>query len=129
MHAAIHAMKEPLVEIIPSAIPFSPPPADLPPDTGSGSSTPSNDSQSLDTGLRGARLYRVTQAGRGGVYWEAAVILNEVLVHRRFAGELHARAWLSLATELSPSAIPFDLEEIHGRFRAACVAASRAAPP
>ena len=122
-------MKNSRIEVIPFPSPVSPPPANPPPDpqAGPGSSTPADGWQSLDTGLRGTRLYRVTRAGGGGVYWEAAVILNEELVHRRFASELHARAWLSLATELSPSAIPFDLEEIHGRFRAECVATRRPA--
>jgi len=120
-------MNDRRVEISFPAFPVTPPPANLPPDTraSSGSSTPASGWQSLDTGLRGTRLYRVTPAGGGGVHWAAAVILNGELVHRRFASELHARAWLSLATEQGPSAAPFDLEEIRGRFRAACAAARK----
>ncbi len=74
--------------------------------------------------MRGTRLYRVTHPGGGGVYWEATVTLHERLVHRRFASELHARAWLTIATERRPSATPFDLEELNGPFRAACVVAA-----
>lgn len=75
----------------------------------------------LVTGLRGTRLYRVCPPGRATVYWEAAMKLDGKLLHRRFAGELHARAWLSVLTEPRSSAAPFDLEEIHGPFRTAGV--------
>ncbi len=78
--------------------------------------------------MRGTRLYRVTRPGGGGVYWVGTVMHRGELVQRRFAGELHARAWLTLATERRPSAIPFDLEELNGPFRAACVAAGDRAP-
>jgi hypothetical protein len=83
--------------------------------------------RAIATGLRGTRLYHVTLPGGGGVYWETAVILNEELVHRRFASELHALAWLTLAVEPGPSANPFDLEELNGSYRAAGVAAGQTA--
>jgi len=76
----------------------------------------------LATGLRGTRLFRVTPPGRGGVYWEAEMTLERAVVHRRFAAEIHARAWLGLRNEPRLTANPYDREEIHGRFRAACVA-------
>ncbi|AOS43335.1 hypothetical protein Verru16b_00378 [Lacunisphaera limnophila] len=84
--------------------------------------------QRLSTGLRGTRLYRVALPGRMSVYWEAAMRLGGKLLHRRFAGELHARAWLSASTEPRESGIPFDLEEIHGPLRTAGVKAGARAP-
>jgi hypothetical protein len=73
----------------------------------------------LATGLRGTRLYRVSLPGQAAIYWEAAMKLGGKLLHRRFAGELHARAWLSATTEPRETGIPFDLEEIHGPIRTA----------
>lgn len=109
----------------PKTSPVTLPPA-APPGSGAnpGRSTLSERWRSLPTGLRGTRLYRVTQTGGGGVYWEAVVTLQDKPAQRRFASELHARAWLTLATERRPSALPFDLEELNGPFRAACVAAA-----
>lgn len=77
----------------------------------------------LATGLRGTRLYQVSSPLRTGLYWEAVMKLGGKLLHRRFAGELHARAWLSATREPRGSGIPFDLEEIHGPIRAAGVRA------
>lgn len=76
----------------------------------------------LATGLRGMRLFRVARPGGGGVYWEAEMTLARTVVRRRFAIELHARAWLGIRNESHPPANPFDREEMHGPFRAACVA-------
>jgi hypothetical protein len=81
----------------------------------------------LATRLRGTRLYQITRA-TGGVYWEAGVKLHDEFVRRRFAAELHARAWLALATDHTPTATPFNLEELHGHFRLAGIAASRSRP-
>lgn len=51
----------------------------------------------LATGRRNAQLFQVSQGGSGGVHWVVAVMLNRRLVQRRFASELHARGWISLA--------------------------------
>lgn len=75
----------------------------------------------LATRLRGTRLYQITSPA-GGTYWEAVVKLHDELVRRRFAAELHARAWLAAATDRTPTTTPFNLDELHGRFRAAYVA-------
>lgn len=53
----------------------------------------------LATGLRGVRLFHVTLPVGGGFFWEAECTLNGAWVCRRFASELHARAWLSVATQ------------------------------
>ena len=53
----------------------------------------------LATGLRGVNLFRVTLAVGRGVFWEAECTLNGSWVCRRFASELHARAWLSVASQ------------------------------
>ena len=118
-------MKQPREEKFPQPSPVTPPPA-APPGSGAnpGRSTLSECWRSLPTGLRGTRLYRVTLPGGGGVYWTAAATLHGQPAQRRFASELHARAWLTLVTERRPSALPFDLEELNGPFRAACVAAA-----
>jgi hypothetical protein len=42
-------------------------------------------------------------------------------LQRRFASELHARAWLAVTGEPRQSAVPHDLEEIHGSIRIARV--------
>ena len=55
----------------------------------------------LATGLRGVRLFQVTLAVGGKVFWAVECTLNGVAVCRRFASELHARAWLSVATQTS----------------------------
>jgi len=81
----------------------------------------------LATRLRGTRLYQITQPA-GTIYWEAIVKMHDGLVRRRFAAELHARVWLAAATDRTPSVTPFNLEEVHGRFRAACVAAGGIRP-
>jgi hypothetical protein len=78
--------------------------------------------------LRGTRLYCVTPPDGGSVHWVGEMMLNGSALRRRFASELYARVWLSLATDHSPSAVPFDLEEHHGTFRAAGVAAGSIAP-
>ncbi len=117
-------MKHQREEKFPKPSPVTPPPA-APPGSGAnpGRSTLSECWRSLPTGLRGTRLYRVTLPGGGGVYWAAAPLHGQS-AQRRFASELHARAWLTLATAQHPSAVPFDLEELNGPFRAARVAAT-----
>ena len=81
----------------------------------------------LATGLRGVRLFRVAAPVGGVVHWAVEITLNGQLVRRRFAGELHARAWLTIAAEPHPRATNFDLEELNGPLRAAGVAAHRRA--
>ncbi|HKB58052.1 MAG TPA: hypothetical protein VKC51_10720 [Lacunisphaera sp.] len=81
----------------------------------------------LPTGLRGTRLYRVAPPGGGGVYWVAEMPLNGRTISRRFAGELHARGWISATTETRPKETFLDLEELNGPFRAACVVAGKIA--
>ena len=77
----------------------------------------------LATGLRGTWLYEVRLPGRSGVHWVAEMELNGKLLSRRCAGELQARGWLTTVNEPRSSATPFDLEEHHGAYRAALVAA------
>jgi len=76
----------------------------------------------LPSGQRGMRLYQVTPVGGGNDYWVVETTLNGELLRRRFAGELHARAWLTFLTEPRPIVTDHDLEELNGTFRAAGVA-------
>jgi hypothetical protein len=71
----------------------------------------------LLTARRGRKLYEVSLPGRSVVYWEAEMILDGKRLQRRFASEPHARAWLAITKEPRRSAIPGDLEEIHGPIR------------
>jgi hypothetical protein len=73
--------------------------------------------------VRGARLFRFRRP-TGGFYWKAEMALNGDRLHRRFADELHARAWLSLAFQPFTSSGSIDREELNAPFRAEC---SRAA--
>jgi hypothetical protein len=88
--------------------------------------TPGGPSRSLgprrpiDSGIRGARLYRVTRPDGRGSYWETEVTLGAEPVRRRFASELHARAWLAGADDPPPMPSALDLEELNGRFRSPC---------
>jgi hypothetical protein len=52
----------------------------------------------LSTGVRGTRLYRVEPPG-GTLHWAVGITMHGEPVLRRFASELHARAWLSIASE------------------------------
>ncbi|HWA09072.1 MAG TPA: hypothetical protein VG838_06355 [Opitutaceae bacterium] len=76
-------------------------------------------SRRLPTGLRGCRLYEMTRPDGSTLCWEAEMSLNGSPVRRRFASELHARAWLRLeaASQANPASI--DVEEIRGAFRLA----------
>jgi len=78
----------------------------------------------LSTGLRGVRLYRVTPVTGGGDYWVAAMTLDGKELERRFASELHARAWLTVRADPRSPVTAVDLEQVHGPFRMACVAAA-----
>lgn len=51
----------------------------------------------LPTGVRGTRLYRVMPPG-GTLHWAVGITMHGEPVLRRFASELHARAWLSIAS-------------------------------
>ena len=52
----------------------------------------------LATGVRGTRLYRVMPPG-GTLHWAVGITLQGEPVLRRFASELYARAWISMASE------------------------------
>lgn len=80
------------------------------------------------TGLPGTWLYRVYLPGRALAYWEATMDLDGKVLRRRFASEMHARAWLTITTEPRQSTPPLDLEEFHGPIRTAGVLA-RSRPP
>jgi hypothetical protein len=75
----------------------------------------------LATGLRGVRLFHVTVAV-GGVFWEAECRLNGKWVCRRFASELHARAWLSVATQSSVSLSSVEQKEVERPCSSSCFA-------
>lgn len=66
----------------------------------------------LATGLRGVRLFRVTLAVGGKVFWAVECTLNGVRVCRRFASELHARAWLSVATQTDAAMSSVERQEL-----------------
>ena len=76
----------------------------------------------LATGLRGVRLFRVTLPSVGQVFWEAECTLNGGGVSRRFASELHARAWLSVATQPRMMLSSVEKQEISRPCSASCFA-------
>ena len=74
--------------------------------------------QKLSTGLKGARLYRVTPSGSNDVHWQAEMTLNGKVQRRRCASELYARWWLSGADDCHDTPNIFDGEERNERLRA-----------
>ena len=76
----------------------------------------------LATGLRGVRLFKVTLPEAGKVFWEAECTLNGAGVSRRFASELHARAWLSVATQSHLSFSSVEKQELHRPCSTSCFA-------
>lgn len=66
----------------------------------------------LSTGLRGVRLFKVTLPDKGRIFWEAECTLNGTEVGRRFASELHARAWLSVATQPNRAVSSVERQEL-----------------
>lgn len=76
----------------------------------------------LATGLRGVRLFQVTLPAAGQVFWEAECTLNGAGVSRRFASELHARAWLSVATQSRMSFSSVEKQELHRPCSTSCFA-------
>jgi hypothetical protein len=73
----------------------------------------------LPTDMPNSRLYLIKKPDGAVSHWEAETLLNSGLVHRRFASELHARAWLYLASgpqTMSESTGPGAVEESF-RFR------------
>src|SRR4051812_43277142 len=74
----------------------------------------------LATGLRGVRLFQVTLPAAGQVFWEAECTLNGSGVSRRFASELHARAWLSVATQSRMSLSSVEKQELHRPCSTSC---------
>lgn len=76
----------------------------------------------LATGLRGVRLFRVTLPSVGQVFWEAECTLNGAGVSRRFASELHARAWLSVATQSRMMLSSVEKQELNRPCSTSCFA-------
>lgn len=76
----------------------------------------------LATGLRGVRLFRVTLPSVGQVFWEAECTLNGAGVNRRFASELHARAWLSVATQPHMTLSSVEKQEMNRPCSSSCFA-------
>jgi len=74
----------------------------------------------LATGLRGVRLFQVTLPAAGRVFWEAECTLNGSGVSRRFASELHARAWLSVASQSRMSFSSVEKQELHRPCSTSC---------
>ena len=74
----------------------------------------------LATGLRGVRLFQVTLPAAGRVFWEAECTLNGAGVSRRFASELHARAWLSVATQSRMAVSSVEKQELHRPCSTSC---------
>jgi hypothetical protein len=73
--------------------------------------------QPIESGVRGAQLFRVTRPEDLSCYWETEMTLGSNSINRRFASELHARAWLASSDYLVPEPSSLDLEELNGRFR------------
>jgi hypothetical protein len=76
----------------------------------------------LASGHRGVRLYHVTVPAGGVPRWETELTLNGRQVHRRFASELHARAWLSVATQHDLAVSSVEREELNRPVSASCFA-------
>jgi hypothetical protein len=76
----------------------------------------------LATGLRGVRLFRVTLPSAGRVFWEAECTLNGAGVNRRFASELHARAWLSVAAQPRMTLSTVEQQELNRPCSSSCFA-------
>ena len=76
----------------------------------------------LATGVRGVRLFKVTLPMAGRVFWEAECTLNGAGVSRRFASELHARAWLSVATQSRISVSSVERQELDRPCSTSCFA-------
>ena len=91
-------------------------PSTHPPGEGSCTSYPGA-RQPIESGVRDARLFRVARADGLGFYWETEMTLGAKSANRRFASELHARAWLASSGHPFPEPCSFDLEELNGRFR------------
>lgn len=65
----------------------------------------------LRTGVRGARLYRVTSLDGSEIHWQAEMALNGTVQRRRCASELHARWWLAALHEPRDTPNIFEWEE------------------
>ncbi|MEO6996248.1 MAG: hypothetical protein ABI273_21775 [Lacunisphaera sp.] len=76
----------------------------------------------LATGLRGVRLFRVTLPSVGQVFWEAECTLSGAGVSRRFASELHARAWLSVANQSHMAMSSVEKQELDRPCSSSCFA-------
>jgi hypothetical protein len=96
--------------------PESSPPFKRPASSGSRTSF-SEIRQPMESGVRGAQLFRVTRPEGLGCYWETEMTLGSNSINRRFASELHARAWLASSDYLPSESSSLDIEELNGRFR------------
>lgn len=76
----------------------------------------------LATGLRGVRLFRVTVLAGNKLFWQAECMLQGGWVCRRFASELHARAWLSVANQPHSSLSSVEQKELSRPFSSSCFA-------
>ena len=76
----------------------------------------------LATGLRGVRLFRITVVTDGKIFWEAGCKLNRDWVSRRFASELHARAWLSVAAQSHVALSSVEVQELKRPCSTSCFA-------
>ena len=72
----------------------------------------------LTTGLRGVRLYAVAPSLGSGAYWFAEVIRDGAQMSRRFASEIHARAWVLELVAPDRTASSLDWEELNHPLRA-----------
>ena len=73
----------------------------------------------LATGLRGVRLYAIAPPLGGAAYWFVEVMRDGAQLNRRFASEIHARAWLIELLAPDRKTQSFDWEELNNPFRMA----------
>ncbi len=76
----------------------------------------------IASGFRGVRLFHVTLVASGKYFWETECVLNGRLVCRRFASELHARAWLSVATQSLVALSSVERQELDRPCSSSCFA-------
>ena len=68
--------------------------------------------------LAGARLYHITPPGGGAAYWQAEMVLNGEVEHRRCVSEIHALWWIAALVDPRAAGVAFDLDERNERLRA-----------
>jgi len=87
-----------------------------------GQKRPGEQWRRLATGMHDTRLYHVAANLSGGVFWQAEVRLNDKWVWNRFASELHARAWLWMATQPPTELSAVEREEVNRPCSTPCFA-------